>query len=281
MTYDGDYREAACAAIDTAYAMTAQGADTPGAFVVPAGAQRITEIRIGLGRITVDTVAQIASYVHIYGGGAPQLGEGWFAGPIAGVSGAAATSGGYTLGELQVYKTNIPVRGGGQINADAYVSGTDAGTAHMFLELVYDGMPGRIKDADIREGDLTAANTLVACQNRGGAASGDFLPSGTIVEVNIGVAMTPTGHATDGLVAASAFHLSGAGLAVAGNYKFLANCGFMEPDTDVSGVGATQIPLIRYETPGIPVKSGSSIRVQAQNIESAQAGNAIVCLCYA
>lgn len=278
MTYAADYREAPAAAIDTAYALTQQGANTPGAFVVP-NASKLTEIRIGLGGISADTVAEIVSYVHIYGGGVA-LGEGWFAGPIGGTAGAAATSGGYSHGKLMVYKTNIAVKVGGQINADAYVSGTDAGTAHVALGLIYDGIPGRIKDADIREGDLTAANTLVACQNRAGAASGNFKPLSQIVEVVFGVALTPTGHATAGLVAGAALHLSGGGLGVAGDKKFLGNWGFVEPDTDVHGPGIDQSVPERYETPGIPINPNGEIVAEAQLIESTQAGNAVVCLCY-
>jgi len=278
MVYDSDYREAACAAIDTAYGLTAQGSATPGAFVVPTTASRITEIRIGLGGISTDVVADIACSVHIYGAGVT-LGEGYFAGPIAGTAGAAATSGGYSHGKLMIYKTNIRVTPGSQFNADAFIYGTDAGTAHIFLGIVYDGKPGAIIDGDIREVALTTANTLVAVTNKGTGAAGDFKPIGTIGEIIFGVALTPTGHATDGLVGAGSLHLSGPGLLVAGNYKFLGNCGFVEPDTDVHGPGVNQALPERYEC-NIQVKRGSDIRAEAQVLESTQAGNAIVGLCY-
>jgi hypothetical protein len=278
MVYDSDYREVACAAIDTAYTATAQGANTPGAFKVPTTANAITEIRIGLGGISADTVADVASYIHIYGSGVV-IGEGYFAGPIAGTAGAAATSGGYNHGKLMVYKTNIPVKGGGEFNVDTFVSGTDAGTAHMFVGVVYDGTPGRIVDGDIREVSLTTANTLVSVVNRAGSAAGNFKPVSAIGEVIVGCALTPTGDATAGLVGAVSAHLSGGGLLAAGNYKFLGNTGWVEPDTDVHGPGVDQALPERYECL-IQVKKGSEIEAQAQMLESTQAGNAIVGLCY-
>jgi len=279
MQFDGDYREAACAAIDTAYGLTAQGSATPGAFVVPSTASRITEIRIGLGGISSDTVADICCSVYIHGAGV-HLGSGHFAGPIAGTAGAAATSGGYSFGKLMIYKTNIPVTPGAQFDADAYIYGTDSGTAHVFLQVIYDGTPGRIRDGDIREVALTTANTEVDVTNRGTGAAGNFEPVGTIGEIIFGVALTPTGHATDGLVGACALALSGPGLLLAGNYKFLGNCGFVEPDTDVHGPGVVQALPERYECgAGIRIKSGK-ITAKAQVLESTQAGNAIVGLCY-
>jgi len=280
MVYDVDYRECAVPDDDVAAAMTAQGADTPGAFVVPTTASHITEIRIGLGSVSAaqDAVLAANSAVHIYGAGV-QLAEGWFAGPCHTESGAAATSAGYAWAPPMIYKTNIPVRPGGTFSADAWIGGEDLADAHMCLVVVYDGVPGKIVDSDIREQDIgAAANTLVTMATRGGAAENDFRPGYTrIVEVVCGGAPDVTGGDV-GVNCMQAFHLSGAGLMAAGNYKFIGFVGFSYGDTDISGPGATD-NLTRYEC-NIPIKRGDSIRVQAQNIESILATHAIIGLCF-
>ena len=282
MANDYDFRECPCAAVDTAYPMTQQGADTPGAFDVPTTASRITAIRIFISGLSTDVVTGTTCAVHLYGGGIV-IGEGWFPGPLCSESGAAATSGGFAYAGSMIYKTNIPVKGGGKISADAFVHGEDMGTAHMLLELEYDGEPGRIVDCDYREDDIgAAANALVTLATRGAAvAEGDFKPAfGTICEIIVGAALDPTGDAANGLVFAPAFQLSGPGLMLAGNYKFLGPAGPTQPDTDVSGIQSVIINPERYLT-NIRVKVGNAIRVQAQNIESINPGHAIVAFCYA
>ena len=162
------------------------------------------------------------------------------------------------------------------------MNGEDMGTAHILLLVEYDGDPGRIVDADYREDDIgAAANTLVSLTHRGaGVDEGDFRPSGTICEINVGAALDPTGDAANGLVFAPAFQLSGPGLVAAGNYKFLGPAGPTQPDTDVAGNQSVIQPLTRYMT-NIATKAGNStIRAQAQNIESINPGHAIICLSY-
>lgn len=280
MVYDLDYREVAAAAIDTAYRMTAQGGDTPNEFKVPSNVSRITGIRIGLSAISADTIADVNCSVEFRGAGI-RTKEGWFAGPNLSTNGAAATSGGAAATKLMEYRTNIPVVPGGNFDAYFYIYGTDPGTAHGYLEIEYDGMPGRIVDSDVREVALTAANTLVSVTNRGTGAAGDFKPTGPIVEIICGFAPTLTGHATDGLNAGCAVHLSGAGIAINGNYKMLSNINCLGPDTDVHGSFISSLPERKQvPSPGIAIKKGSEIRAQAQVLESTQAGNAIVGLCY-
>lgn len=280
MVYDVDYRECAVPDDDVAARMIEQGADTLGAFVVPTTASRITEIRIGLGSVSAaqDAVLAASSAVHIYGGGI-NLAEGWFPGPLHTESGAAATSAGYSMEPPMLYKTNIPVKPGGTFNADAWLYGEDLADAHMVLAVVYDGQPGKIVDCDHREVDIgAAANTLYTFVNRGGAAEYDFKPSyNKIIEVVCGAAPDVTGGDV-GVNTMPAFHLSGPGLMVAGNYKFIGNTGYSYGDTDISGPGLTE-NLTRYEC-NIPVKVGNSIRAQAQNIESVQAMHAIIGFCY-
>lgn len=282
MVYDVDYREVAGAAVDTAYTMTAKGADTPGAFVVPTTANRITELRLKLGGISAtDVVMGMTWGVHLYGSGI-ELSEGWFAGNAFSTSGAAATSGGQQSDKGMIYKTNIPVRPGGLFNADAFFWGEDTGTAQACLVVVYDGVPGKIRDGDVREVDIgAAANTLVTLANRGAAvAEGDFRPGYTrIVEIVCGAAPDPLGDAAAGLNFGPTFQLSGPGLLHAGNYSFAGNWGMMQPDTDVAGDQTAFHELDRYEC-DIAVKRGDSIRAQAQNIESVQAGHAVIGFLY-
>lgn len=281
MVCDTDYRECPVPATNTAAPMTQQGADTPGGFVVPTNATRITEIRIGLGAVSAaqDAVLAASCAVHIYGSGIV-LSEGWFPGPLITLSGAAATSAGYAMTPPMVYKTNIPVRGGGVFSADAFIHGEDIADAHMILAVVYDGVPGKVVDCDYRAVDIgAAANTLVTETTRGAvAAEGDFRPGySRIVEVVCGAAPDVTGGDV-GFNLMPTFHMSGPGLLNAGNYKFIGNVGFMLGDTDISGPGMVQ-NLNRYEV-DIQVKRGDSVRVQGQNIESIQTLHSIVGLCY-
>jgi hypothetical protein len=281
MTYDTDFRECPCAAVDTLYPMTQKGANTPGAFVVPTTATRITSIKIMISGLSTDVVTGTTCAVNLRGSGLKGVGEGWFPGPLCSESGAAATSGGFDYREGELYKTNIPVNPGGQFEAYAVVNGEDMGTAHMLLWIEYDGEAGIITDCDYREGDIgAAANTLVALIARGdNAAANNFKPKSRIVEVRFGAALDPTGDAANGLVFAPAMALSGPGLMAAGNYDFLGPAGPTQPDTDVAGNQSVVTNLSRYFTK-IDVKVGSDIIASAQNIESINPGHAIVALCY-
>jgi len=280
MVYDVDYRECAVPDDDVAARLSEQGADSPGAFIVPTTARKITEIRIGLGSVSAaqDAVLGATSGVHIFGGGV-ELSEGWFPGPTHSESGASATSSGYAVSDLQKYKTNIPVRPGGTFQADAFIYGEDLADAHMVLAIVYDGVPGRIIDCDHREVDIgAAANTLYTLNARGGATEGDFKPAyNRIVEVVCGVALSGAG-ADAGFLVMPTYHLSGPGLKDAGNYKFVGNVGFTLGDTDISGPGMTE-NLVRYEC-NIAVKRGDTIRASGQNIESILTSSGIIGLCY-
>jgi hypothetical protein len=281
MVYDTDFRECPCAAVDTKYPMTQQGANTPGAFVVPTTASRITTIKIFISGISTDVVTGTTCAVHLFGSGI-KLGEGWFPGPLCSESGAAATSGGFDYRGPMMYKTNIPVIPGAQFSAEAVVNGEDMGTAHMLLQIEYDGEAGKVADCDYREDDIgAAANTPVSLTHRGdGIDEGDFRTGGRqIVEVLFGAALYPTGDAANGLVFAPAVQLSGPGLMAAGNYNFLGPSGPTQPDTDVAGNQSVVQPLERNLC-NIATKAGSTIRAQAQNIESINPAHAIIALCY-
>jgi hypothetical protein len=279
--YDSDFRECPCAAVDTMYPLTQQGADTPGAFVVPTTASRITGIKIMISGIATDVVTGSTCAIRLTGAGLTGIGEGWFVGPMMSLAGAAATSGGYEYRDGMLYKTNIPVKPGATFNAEAVVNGEDSGTPHILLWIEYDGVPGVIVDGDYREIDIgAAANTLVTLADRGATAGeGDFKPRGTICEVVFGAALDPTGDAAAGLVFAPAAQLSGPGLIAAGNYKFLGPAGPTQPDTDVAGNQNCLCNPARYIV-NIATKTGSTIRAQAQNIESINPGHAILGLLY-
>ena len=63
-----DFREAPMAAVDTAYPLTQKGALTPGAFVVPKNAQRITAIKIFISGIATDVVTGSTCAVNLQSG---------------------------------------------------------------------------------------------------------------------------------------------------------------------------------------------------------------------
>lgn len=279
MVYDTDFRECPCAAVDTKYQMTQKGADTPGAFIVPIGATRITTIKIFISGISTDVVTGTTCAVHFSGTGI-KIGEGWFPGPLCSESGAAATSGGFDYRGPMIYKTNIPVVGGAQINAECVVNGEDMGTAHMLTLLEFDGEPGKIVDCDYREDDIgAAANTPVALTHRADAIDeGDFKTGSRIIcEVVFGAALDPTGDAAAGLVFAPAAQLSGIGLVTSGNYSFLGPSGPTQPDTDVAGNQSVVQPLERYLC---KIQTKGNIHATAQNIESINPSHAIIGLCY-
>lgn len=281
MVFDGDYREAAAAAVDTAYSMTAQGADTPGNFKVPSTASRLTEIRIGIGSLATDVMVEVTSAVKL-GGTGIKIGSGYFVGPMMVCSGAATKSDAIGIGPLMRYRTNIPVVGGGEIEATGYMHGTIPTTGHITCQLIYDGIPGRIVDSDYREQAIgAAANTLTSLIVRGNnTTEGDFKTfGGTIGEIIFGAAPDPTGD-TAGVNVIPALHLSGPGLMHAGNYKFLGPSGTSQADIgDVSGAQIIALPE-RYECPGIRTKGQNTIRAEAQNIESISAASAICGICY-
>lgn len=264
MVYDSDYREVSITTLETATPITAQGADTPGAFIVPTNVSRITEIRIyAIGTIADDAVMGFSSAIHIYGGGVV-LGEGWFPGPTGVMDSVAVYSSTTPDNEPQIYHTNIPVKPGGQFQVDGYMLGEDIGALHLVVDIVYDGpVVGKIRDMDYRSIDLTAANTLVTLTERGAASvEGDIKPVySTIGEIFIGYGDK---IAASSAAAGFAVHLSGPGLLVAGNYKFAGRG--ITLHGDVGNAGDIR-PLTRYICE-IKTKINNPIRIQAQMLEA-------------
>jgi hypothetical protein len=265
MTFDSDFREANIAALGTATPLTAQGADTPGAFVVPTNVSRITEIRIGVGlSIADDAIMGLTTGIHIYGGGVT-LAEGWFPGPVC-TTGSIAAASGDRIGDVtQKYLTNIPVKPGGQFNIDGYMLGEDVGAIQMLVQIIYDGpVAGKIRDMDFRTMDLTAANTLVTLTERNDAVvEGDIRPAyPTIGEIFVGAGAKITVSA--GVVVGLAFQLSGPGLLSAGNYKFISGHTW---GLSTESAANTKISQLERYVCGIQTKLGNAIRIQAQMIE--------------
>lgn len=262
--YAIDYRENDVTALDTQTALTEQGADSPGAFVVPMNASAITEIILAASPdFTADAAHACTTAVRLTGPGlaAP---ESWIAGQSTLTFGAAATSAGQGNEPPMRVLCNIPVNPGQRINAYGFMHGSaDMGSVRVNVSLVYDGpVRGNAKYFDYREGDTAAANTLVTLANRGGVAEGDFdVGAGVITDVIINV--TNVGVAGP-LGATTAHHFSGSGLATANPLKFLGNSLYTQDDSAISGKGAVTNAM-QYKT-DIPTQSGL-IRVQAQEIE--------------
>lgn len=276
--YDSDYREVDVTALDTRTAVVEQGADTAGGFDVPTHARRITEIIIQVGPdLTADTLEGFSSAIRLSGSGL-QIGEGYFPGPCGAVGGAAATSSGLNFAKGQRYHTNIMVKGGGKINAEAYLHGEDIGAIHVVVQIVYDGPTmGKIVDMDYREVDLTAANTLVVLNNRAGAAEGDFKCAyRKIVEIHFGAGLKPVAGP---LRFVPVLHMSGPAFVMAGNYKFAGPSGGTQDDIAISGA-LVITDLNRFIT-DIDTKIGENLRASAQMIEDdAGTGYAIVGIGY-
>ncbi len=265
--YDVDSREANIASLETATPLTALGAATPGVFVVPTHAKRITEIIIALAPVpTVDNIMGATTSIHITGSGVV-LGEGWFIGPGFTTGGAGTTTPGGGFEHPQRYQTNIPVKGGGQFNIDGFMLGEDVGAIHLIVTVVYDGIPGKIIDADYRSIDLTTTNTPVQLAERGAAiVEGDMRPSySRIGEIHVNVAAKITaGNAGVGTM----FKLSGAGLRVTGNYNFVGPTIAINDDTAIS-LNCKNINPFRYicGPNGLQVNVNNAIRAEAMMIE--------------
>lgn len=278
MGYDIDYREVDVTALDTATGLTEQGADSPGNFDVPSDAKKITEVIIGVAPdFTADDLFGFSTAIRLSGSGI-EIGEGYFPGPVGSTAGAAATSAGLKYAQPMRYKTNIPVKGGGPIEADAFLHGEDIGSIHVIASLVFDGTPGKLIDCDYREADLSAANTLVNLANRAGKAEQDFdISYGKICEVNFGAGLKAVAGP---LRFAPVLHLSGPALKTGGNYRFPGPSGGSQDDIAISGDMVIE-RLTKFEDVDIALKTGNKLRAQAQMLEDdAGTGYAIVGLGY-
>lgn len=281
MPYDVDFREADCTTVDTLTSLTAIGGSTPGNFQVPGNVSRITEIRVSaLPEYTADAMYGFSSAVHLMGAGLKNAGFYAFPGPCGGTTGAATFSAGIVISKPEVYHVNIPVVPGGEIQAQGLFMGEACGAGvRIGCTLVYDGIPGKITDVDYRECNLTAANAEVTLTDRGGATVNSFKTTGKpIIEVrcNGGVKLVA------GLLAAiSDFHVYGAGLVSAGNYRFTGHAYGSSEDIASGGGSSVATNSVRYIT-NIALKAGNLIDVEAMMIED-DVGTifAICALCYA
>jgi len=263
MPYFADYREQTITALETATHINAQGGDTPGQFVVPANVSRITEIVIGLAaEATVDNIMGASTCIHIHGGGV-RLPVGYFAGPTFVTGGAAATTAGGGFANPFRIQTNIPVSPG-TFRVDGFMCGEDVGAIHMTVGIVYDGVPGKIIDGDIRSLDLATVNTLYTLTERADATvEGDIKPPYTrIVEIHFAVGAKVTAG-NDAI--STALHLTGEGLLIAGNYKWLGPAISINDDTAI-GLNVTVTEPMVHKV-NIPVKRNTAIRFQAQMLE--------------
>ncbi len=263
MPYDIDYREGDIDAVDTPESLTEQGADSPGSFDVPMDAKLLTGIHIAVAPDwTADAMYGFSSGVKLSGGGI-DIGEGYFPGPVGSTCGAAATSSGAHFAEPMQYKTKIPVEGGGPIKVDAVIMGEDPGAVHVLCALEWDGVPGKVIDMDYREGNLTAANTLVNLDARHGATERDFdISYNKIGEIYFAAGLKAVAGP---LRFAPVLHLSGPAFKVGGNYRFVGPSGGLQDDLAISGDMVIQ-NLSMFDAP-IDVKKGNKLRAQAQMIE--------------
>ena len=263
MPYFADYREQTITGLETATHINAQGADTPGVFVVPNNVSRITEIVIGLAsEATVDNIMGASSCIHIHGGGV-KLPVGYFLGPTFTVGGAAATTAGGGFNLPHRIHTNIPVQPG-TFRVDGFMTGEDVGAIHMTVGIIYDGVPGKIIDGDVRSIDLATVNTLYTMTERADATvEGDIKPPYTrIGEIHFGCGAKITAG-NDAI--STALHLTGEGLVVAGNLKWLGPTIAINDDTAIS-LNAVNCNPMRYIV-DIRVKRNTAIRFQAQMLE--------------
>ena len=282
MVYDIDTRQADITALDTATALTTLGGNTPGNFIVPGDAHYISEIRISAAPDwTADDYFGFSSSIRINpGGGIKSGGELSFGGPCGHTEGAAATSAGTGVGEQEIYQVNIPVKSG-EFSIDGFMNGEDIGSLRLAVTIVYDGPLGQypIVDADCRESDLTAANTLVRLVVRNGATVNSLRPTtGNIGEVRINAGCKFVAGPLGTIVTAN---LYGAALKNGGNFQFAGPSLWSQDDAAISG-GSTVNKAIVYKTGrNFPVKTNTNFDIQAQETND-DVGTVfpIVTICY-
>jgi len=266
MVYHSDYREQTITALETVTFLNAKGGETPGNVVVPSDVSRITEINIGLApEATVDNIMGASSCIHIHGGGV-KLPVGYFAGPTFTTGGGAATTpgGGFYLPHRIL--TNIPVVPGGNFRIDGFMCGEDVGAIHLTVGIVYDGIPGKIIDGDIRSIDLATTNLLTTMTERADATvEGDIQPPySKIIELHfaVGAKVTAGNDAVS-----TALHLTGPGLVVAGPYEWIGPTIGINDDTAISLNAVVTHPMVYKLGSGIAVRKGTDIRFQAVMLE--------------
>lgn len=267
MGFDCDVREADVTALDTATSLTALGAATPGNFIVPATAHRITQITINaVPDITADTIFAWGSAIKIRGAGIASGGELVFPGPFGANTGGTNVDNQGGSRPPQQYHVDIPVNPGGQFGVDGYMLGTlDVGSLRIVCEIEYDGVPGLIKDMDYRYGELTAANTFVRLTERdGGVTFNSFkAPTGRIAELhyvssNLGVAGP--------LATVIHYQMYGAALMAGGNYSYMGHA--HNTATDIATFTEVEHNTsIRKLTPGFLIRKNNVFDVQAEMIE--------------
>lgn len=266
MVYHSDYREQTITALETATFLDAKGADTPGNFVVPSNVNRITEIVIGIApEATVDNIMGASVCIHIHGGGV-KLPVGYFPGPTFVTGGAAATTPGGGFYNPFRIQTNIPVTKGGEFRIDGFMCGEDVGAIHMTVTIVYDGIPGKVIDCDVRSIDLTATNTLTTLTERADATvEGDIKPPYSLIgEIMFAVGAKITAG-NDAI--STALHMTGPGIVIAGPYEWTGPAIAINDDTAISLNCVVTHPMVYKCGLGIPVRHGTAIRFQAQMLE--------------
>lgn len=265
MVYDVKTREADVTALDTGLALTELGALSPGAIVAPSS-KKITSIKIGTGvDWTADAHFGFTCSVSLSGGG---IGPGFqnYPGPAGASTGAGGNTSGITLERAVTHKVNIDVNPGQHINPVGYIYGEDVGSMRIAVSLEFDGWPGVVTSMDLREGNLTAANTFVRLTDRNGATENDMTPGAgsKIAEIflNNGVKAVagPLGTVIE-------TEFLGDAVLNSGDYQFQSH-GISTSDDIAVGGSATLNTGIRYSTGprGITLKSGT-LGFQAQEIE--------------
>ena len=162
------------------------------------------------------------------------------------------------------YPLNIPVKGGNKIKVEGIMLGEDMGDLTMIVQMVFTKAenPGGYVDADIREADIAAVDTVTNLTNIGASAEGSFdVPIEAKTLQTIATMVVPDfGASVVGVRLAAIYNLKGNGLKFGGAYQFAGPGAFFSAVTD-GGSGESWGP--EMHDVDLAVKGGNVIAGEA------------------
>jgi hypothetical protein len=250
-------------------------------IVVPAGAQRLSKVIVGVACDEADPAGvRIATVFRLLGSGLLEQSPHQYVGPAGNIT-TKTTSGAYAFeGNVQQYDVDIPVAVGGSITPQVNTpdEAITAGTCSICLVFDSAAPSGRNSMSDYVDAAMT---TTAGAWATVGTLSVPQLKEGKApVKITEIVMAIPTDQATLALLrCASRFRLSGAGIAEGGIHELLG---------PQSGTGCSTAGILGYSHQlvrckvEIPVNAGGQILVEQHlTTETPTAGTAILGVMYA
>lgn len=267
---DSDYRHGDVGTVDAWTTINNKEGSGAGDIPVPAGKPYLTSITISIANTAAGWAGASAhiptlTAVQLAGNGFASGGTYRFLGP----SMAVHTLGTAAITSVEIptvtYPLAIPLKTQGFINVAAIQMYTDTGTPTFVVGLTFASKPtpGGYVDADIRNANLTALNTLVTMSYVDTVSVGDVqVPTTASTLAGICLTSALDGGATAvtvGLV--GVFKLGGNGLAAGGMYSFPYAGTTLQGAAATGSTSTAEAP--RYIPTNIAVVRGNMISCQS------------------